>query len=154
MRFEDEMSSFFSSSLGMYFEWVRRGHAWILINLRVSYWSPDILQQVARIAQRYKKVSLHKKGPFPLFLILSTARQICCIYAKRCVCLFLWKVYSRELKRKNSFPGYVHNRHKTLVCLHKFGHHVSVRHHSATQVGDVPLSDSTHISYSYKTLLV
>ena len=69
MRFEDEMSSFFTSSLGMYFEWVRRDYACILINLRFSYRSPDILQQVARIAQRYKKVSLHKKSPFSLFLI-------------------------------------------------------------------------------------
>jgi hypothetical protein len=74
MRFEDEMSSFFTFSLGMYFEWVRRGHAWVLTNLRVSYRSPDILQQVARIAQRYKKVSLHKKSSFPFFLILPTAR--------------------------------------------------------------------------------
>jgi hypothetical protein len=73
-RFEDEMSSVFTSSLGMYFEWVRRGYAWILINLRVSYQSPDILQQVARIAQRYKKVSLHKKSSFFLFLIPPTAR--------------------------------------------------------------------------------
>ena len=51
--------AFFTSLLEMYFEWERRGHAWVLINLRASCRSPDILQQVARIAQRYKKVSLH-----------------------------------------------------------------------------------------------
>lgn len=151
MRFEDHMNSFTTSSLGMYFEWVRRGHTWVLTNLRVSYRSPDILQQVARIAQMQEKLSLHRRVPSLSSPHTQPQRKICCIYAKGCVRLFSWKVYSRELRKKNSFPGYVHNRHKTAVCLHEFGQHVSVRRHSATQAGDVSFSNFTHISYSFQT---
>jgi hypothetical protein len=148
MRFEDYMSSFTTSSLGMYFEWVRRGHTWVLTNLRVSYRSPDILQQVLRCMRNF---SFTRTVPSLSSPHTQPQRKICCIYAKGCVNLFSWKVYSRELRRKNSFPGCVHNRHKTVVCLHEFGQHVSVGHHSGTQAGDVSVSNFTHISYSIQT---